>query len=156
MKSATLLCIAVLLGYGTAIAAETDTRTPQPLKVGATITTKNATNIDRLAKDPKRYVGRTLRIEGVVKGVCQGRGCWVEVASATGQSFLAKSLDESVLLPKDCVGRRIVVQGKVTTLPAPGAEAHQHAEHNTDGHACPAPSYVLSTHGVELASTAKD
>jgi hypothetical protein len=78
----------------------------------------------------------------------------VEVASARGGSFLAKSLDESVLLPKDCAGRKIVVQGVVTALPAPGAGAHQHTEKEAEGHTCPAPSYVVATRGVELLPTA--
>lgn len=122
------------------------------VRVGAAITTKKATDIGKLARAPKKYVGRTVRIEGTVKQVCQGAGCWVEVASASGATFLAKSLDESVLLPKDCAGRRITVQGVVTMTPAPEAAAHRHEEPAAEGHACPAPSYLISTQGAELAA----
>jgi hypothetical protein len=123
---------------------------PTSLKVGAAITVRKPVDIDHLAHHPKRYVGRTVRLEGTVKQVCQGRGCWVEVASSRGGSFLARSLDESVLLPRDCAGRQIVVQGVVTALPPPGAEAHEHVDQPAEGHACPAPSYVVSTTGAEL------
>ncbi len=60
--------------------------------------------------------------------------------------LLAKSLDESVLVPKDCAGRRVVVQGVVTALPA----EHKAEPQPTDGHACPRPEYVIATQGIEL------
>ena len=76
-------------------------------------------------------------------------------ASASGATFLAKSLDESVLLPKDCAGRKIRVQGVVTMMPAKDAEAHQHADHAAAGHECPAPTYLISTQGAELVAVKK-
>ena len=147
--------IAVLLCVSLLAFAETPASGTDPLRVGAAITTKKATDIARLAKEPKRYVGRTVRIDGTVSKVCQGAGCWVEVASSKGVTFLAKSLDESVLLPKDCAGRRIMVQGVVTMLPAKEAEAHQHAEPVAEGHVCPAPTYLISTQGAELVAAGK-
>jgi hypothetical protein len=113
-------------------------------KFGAKVTVKKAVDIARLAKDPARFAGRTVRLEGTVKEVCQGRGCWVEV-EANGISFLARSLDETVLLPKDCKGRPVVVQGVVKALPASVKE-----EPVEGGHACPKPEWVVATQGVEL------
>jgi hypothetical protein len=155
MKNPILLVPALLSCLCLNAIAGSATTAPAPLKVGTGITVKKPVDIDHLASNPKRYVGRTVRLEGTVKEVCQGMGCWVEVASARGGSFLAKSLDESVLLPKDCAGRKIVVQGVVTALPAPGAEAHQHAQGEVEGHSCPQPSYLVSTQGVELMPAAK-
>jgi hypothetical protein len=142
-------------------AAVASTPAPSPassgdaVRVGSPITARKPTEIKSLAKDPKRYVGQTLRIEGTVAKVCQGAGCWVEVASSGGQKFLAKSLDESVLLPKDCAGRKITVQGVVTMIQPKDAAAHQHAEPVGEAHECPAPTYLLATQGAELAATKK-
>jgi len=147
--------ITVLLCVGSVALAEAPASGGDRVRVGAPITAKKATDIARLAKDPKPYVGRTVRIEGTVKRVCQGAGCWVEVASSKGVTFLAKSLDESVLLPKDCAGRRIMVQGVVTMQPPKESEAHQHAEPVAEGHVCPAPTYLISTQGAELAAVRK-
>jgi hypothetical protein len=118
-----------------------------PLKFGAPVTVAKAVNLAKLAKNPAKFAGQTVRLEGTVKNVCQGKGCWVEVAARKGKSFIAKSLDESILLPKDCQGRRIVVQGLVTTMPA-----ESHEEPAAEGHVCPQPKYVVSTQGVELAA----
>ncbi len=116
-------------------------------KFGAAITVKKCTPVAKLAKDPARLAGRKIKIAGAVKEVCQGRGCWVEV-EAEGVSFIARSLDESVLLPRDCKGRMVVVQGVVKPLP-PAAKAEEPAAGEA-AHACPKPEWVLATEGVEL------
>lgn len=117
---------------------------------GAPVTVQKPTNLQKLSKSPAKFQGQTLRIEGTVKEVCQGAGCWVEVVDAKGASFIARSLDESVLLPKDCKGQKVVVQGLLTTMPQKKKEHEEGAE----AHACPAPAFVLSTTGIELAAVA--
>lgn len=123
---------------------------------GAPITVKKPVAMAKLEKKPARYAGKTVRLEGVVRDVCQGQGCWIEIEGPTGASFLAKSLDESVLVPKDCKGWQVVVQGVVTKLGAKGHEGHEVHAHTEaeEGHACPAPSYVIATQGVELKPVA--
>jgi hypothetical protein len=115
-----------------------------PVSVGAKITVKKPVSIARLAAHPEKYAGRTVLLSGTVKEVCQGMGCWVEVQSGKA-SFMARSLDETVLLPKDCKGRRIAVQGVVKALPREAAE-----EGTPKDHVCPRPSYVVATQGAEL------
>ena len=115
------------------------------LAVGAPITVTAPVSIAALAADPAPFEGQTVRLEGTVSSVCQGMGCWAEVKAADGSTFLAKSLDESVLLPKNCAGRKIVVQGVVTRLPSAAA-----SEPAAEGHACPRPDYVVATSGARL------
>lgn len=117
-----------------------------PQSFGAAVTVKEATPLATVVEAPATLVGQTIRVEGTVKAACQGRGCWVEVQDAKGATFIARSLDETILVPKDCVGRKIVVQGVVTALPAEIKEEPQPA----DGHACPRPNYVLATQGIQL------
>lgn len=139
-----LLAGSALLIAGAAIAADAGSGGAAVRKFGAPVTSRKAVDIAKLAKDPARFAGRRVRLEGTVKEVCQGRGCWVEV-EAGGASFLARSLDESVLLPKDCKGHRVVVQGVVKALPRTIKE-----EPKEKGHACPKPEWVVATEGVEL------
>ena len=123
-------------------------RAEEVQRYGASITETRSVALAKLVRKPRTYIGRTLRIEGTVKDVCQGQGCWLEVQDATGKSFLAKSLDESVLVPKDCKGRHVIVQGVLTSRPAKG---HDHHEGDEAAHECPSPTYVLDTRGVELS-----
>jgi hypothetical protein len=141
---APLLAVCGLLIAVAAVAGEVKAGNTEVQKFGALVKTKKAVDIAKLAKDPARFAGRTVRLEGTVKEVCQGRGCWVEV-EAGGASFLARSLDESVLLPKDCKGRKVVVQGVVKALPRSIKE-----EPKEEGHACPKPEWVVATQGIEL------
>jgi len=133
------------------VAAEEAKPATEPLRFGAPVTVKKPVNLARLAKKPAKFAGQSVRMEGTVKAVCQGRGCWVEVESPRGGSFMARSLDESVLVPKDCQGRRIVVQGVVMLMPQQTAEEHKQGA-EVEGHACPQPKFVVSTQGVELAA----
>ena len=149
MRRISLLLVAALAACSLVGPAPAESTTSGGTRrFGVPVTAKQAVDIARLAKAPEKFKGRTVRLQGVVKDVCQGRGCWVEVAAPNGASFLAKSLDESVLVPKDCKGRKVVVQGVVTTLPRNEKEAEAA---RAEGHACPAPTYVVSMLGVELA-----
>lgn len=114
-------------------------------KFGAAVTVKKSVPVAKLAAAPAKFEGKTVRIEGTVAEVCQGRGCWVRVKDDKGQLFLAKSLDETVLLPKDCAGQYVVVQGVVTALKA---KPHEHEE--GEAHECPTPEFVVATQGIEL------
>jgi len=102
---------------------------------------------------PDQYVGQVVRIEGTVSSVCKGSGCWVELRSTEGATIMAKSADHSILVPTDCEGRRIVVQGTMTAIPQDPADSHGdhgHAEGAEEPHECPAPAYLVSTSGIEL------
>ncbi len=114
-------------------------------RFGAPLKLKKSVEVARLAQAPEKFKGRTVRLEGTVQDVCQGKGCWVQVTDGKGASFMARSLDESVLLPKDCKGMHVVVEGLVTTMPKAAME-----EPEPKDHACPKPEYVVSTRGVEL------
>ncbi len=118
-------------------------------RYGAAVTVEKATDLAKVAQAPASFEGQTIRLEGRAKGVCQGQGCWIEIEGPKGVTFLAKSLDESVLVPKTTKGKKVVVQGVVTALAQNG---HDHKDHEgVAAHECPTPSYVLSMQGVEVA-----
>jgi hypothetical protein len=132
-----MLSFAVLLGCGT-----------KATRVGAPVTVKDPVSIASLSSHPENYVGQTVRLEGTVKSVCQGTGCWVEVQDAQGTSFVARSLDHEILLPMDCTGKKVVVQGVVTAMSA-GEACSEHTDHAPAAdHVCPRPDYVVATTGA--------
>lgn len=150
MRKFVTLLVSMCLAAVLAVPAFAADAAPAVQTFGAPVTVEKPTNVGKLAKSPAKFQGQTIRIEGTVKAVCQGAGCWVEVVDAKGASFIARSLDESVLLPKDCKGQKIVVQGLLTTMPK---KEKEHAE-GAEAHECPAPSFVLSTQGVQLSPAA--
>jgi hypothetical protein len=134
---------------GGAVAGVEAPTQPTLLLFGAPITVAKPADIDKLASNPASFEGQALLLEGTVKEVCQGKGCWVEVMAPSGTSFMARSLDHSILLPKDCQGRKIMVQGILVTTPE---KEEDHEAHGQEGHECPAPRFVVSTKAVRLAA----
>lgn len=144
LASATLLSLAL----AAPALADAPAATGEAQKFGAPVTETKAVELAKLIKKPAMFADKTVRIEGTVKDVCQGQGCWIEVRDAKGRTFIAKSLDESVLVPKDCKGQKVVVQGVFTSKAAKG---HDHSHEAAEAaHDCPSPTWVLDTKGVEL------
>ncbi len=116
---------------------------------GAKLSLAEATPLAELTATPADYVDMDLRLEGEVVAVCQGTGCWVELADEAGNKFYARSMDESILFPTDCTGKKAVVQGKILALMPAGHEDHDEHAEGSD-HYCPEPTYLLSLEAAEL------
>ena len=52
------------------------------------------------------------KIQGKVVEVCQAMGCWAKVQKDDGTTVMIKVKDHEFAMPKDIVGRTIVVEGK--------------------------------------------
>jgi len=58
------------------------------------------------------FGGKRVKVEGVVAEVCPTRGCWMVIAS--GDDKLRVTFDDAeVLMPKDCVGSPVQVEGQL-------------------------------------------
>ena len=51
-------------------------------KFGAGVTLAKATPIMELYASPEKFVGKTLRVDGVVTAVCTEMGCWLALGAA--------------------------------------------------------------------------
>jgi hypothetical protein len=70
-------------------------------------------------KEPKKYDGKTVVIEGVVRRVCQAEGCWVEIGpKAEGDGSVRVTFDHKFTVPKDGAQMNFRAEGtlKVKTL----------------------------------------
>jgi len=52
------------------------------------------------------------KIQGKVVEVCQAMGCWAKLKKEDGTMIMIKVKDHEFAMPKDIVGRTIVVEGK--------------------------------------------
>jgi hypothetical protein len=90
----------------------------EELKLGKPIDVTSATEIHELLAKPDAYIGKTVRIEGTVTGVCEDMGCWIKVRDAeSGETLQVKVKDGEIVFPKDAVGKKAVAQGTFTRLP---------------------------------------
>jgi len=53
-------------------------------------------------------------ITGKVAEVCQSEGCWIRLQKPDGTTLLVKSKDHAFVMPKDIVGKTVLVEGDAT------------------------------------------
>jgi hypothetical protein len=84
------------------------------VQVGAPVTVVEPTPIAAILATPADHVGRTVRVEGEVSGVCTREGCWMDIADEQGRRLRIKVEDGVLVFPAESRGQRAVAQGKVT------------------------------------------
>jgi hypothetical protein len=85
-----------------------------PVHVGEAVDVAAATPIGDILAAPADYVGKVVRVEGEVSGVCQHMGCWMDVGDEQGRRIRIKVEDGVIVFPGDAVGKPAVAQGTVT------------------------------------------
>lgn len=87
---------------------------PEGQTFGAGVKLADVTSIDAILAEPKKYDGKTVRVEGMVTDVCPKRGCWFEVAGEKpGQKLRFKVTDGEMVFPMDSTGRKAIAEGVV-------------------------------------------
>lgn len=118
-------------------------------RYGAGVTLEQGVTVAELLARPETYLGKTVRVDGIVMAVCQNMGCWMEIADNEQSPGIQFKVDDGVLVfPKDGKGRRASAQG--TFEVAPTAEEHV-AEHAKEHAQAPVPS----EHEQHMAEAAK-
>jgi len=101
---------------------------------GDGVTIEQAVAIETLLANPDDYVGKTVRVDGVITGVCKKRGCWMQVTdSESGNSVRIKVEDGVMVFPYTSMGQEASAEGifeaiKLTPeqIKARTAAAHGH------------------------------
>ncbi|MFK8010271.1 MAG: DUF4920 domain-containing protein [Saprospiraceae bacterium] len=68
------------------------------------------------------------KVTGTVESVCKKKGCWVNIVSDDGREMFVKFKDYGFFLPKDCEGRKVVMEGKAFREVTPVDELQHLAE----------------------------
>ena len=97
------LCVAAVLP---AVAADDQV-------YGEPLTGTDTVAIGALLASPDEYLGRVVRVEGLVTGVCEKRGCWISLASDDEEfrEIRVKVDDGVIVFPMEAKGRRAVAEG---------------------------------------------
>jgi hypothetical protein len=106
MKRALALFVSVL------IPAALLAGSPEGTRYGDGVTIDEPIPIDTLLTEPDGYVGKKVRVDGVITGVCKKRGCWMQVTDPdTGQGVRIKVEDGVIVFPYESLGHRAAAQG---------------------------------------------
>ena len=64
-------------------------------------------------KQPEKFAGKRVRIEGVVERVCQSEGCWMQIAPEAGLTGIRVTFkDHNFFVPKDSKSMRFKAEGE--------------------------------------------
>ena len=82
------------------------------LKRGAPVGNAKKVSLNKALKDPSKYSGKTVRIEGVVVRSCKMEGCWAEVAeNVDSKSVRVKMKGHAFFIPLQSAGAFARVEG---------------------------------------------
>jgi hypothetical protein len=118
-----LVAIAVaVMALGGSVLADT--------KFGAGVTLTKATPISELYASPEKFVGKTVRVDGVVTAVCTEMGCWLAIG-ATGNPDQAVRFqaehDGKIVFPISLMGQKASAEGVFVKIGAGDHEAKEAA-----------------------------
>ena len=84
--------------------------------------------VSELVANADKYVGQTVRVEGVVIDVCAKRGCWMDLKGEGGKVRI-KVEDGVMVFPMDAKGKNAIAEGVFTKIEMTPEEARAHAKH---------------------------
>jgi hypothetical protein len=115
-------------------------------------------DLGRVLADPSAYADLDITVEGVVRQVCQRRGCWLELATSSDEAApgcRVTSRGHAFFVPTDSAGSRARVRGRAEVEIIPAAQvAHMEAEGGSFARKQPdgsARELRIVASGVELA-----
>ncbi len=104
-------------------------------KYGKEISLKEKTKISAILEKPKDFVGKKVLVEGNVVGVCEKRGCWIELASDKPfQKIKVKVKDGEIVFPLEEKGKSALVEGQVYEIKMTKEQALASAENEAKEH----------------------
>ena len=83
---------------------------------GDALTGTETTKISQLLSHADEYLGKVVRVEGLVTGVCKKRGCWMTIASEEEefQEIRIKVDDGVIVFPLEAKGKQAIAEGVFT------------------------------------------
>lgn len=91
------------------------------LRRGEPLSNTKRISLDKAIADPNKYVGKTVRLEGIIVRSCKSEGCWLELApNKDSKSVRVAMKGHSFFIPLDSAGANARMEGqfKVKTIKA--------------------------------------
>ena len=81
--------------------------------VGDNISWDGAIPVVDVLDTPSDYIGKTVKLEGVARKICQKKGCWMTLDAAPHGSIKVTFKDYGFFVPMDIAGRSVIIEGQV-------------------------------------------
>ncbi|MCL4812024.1 MAG: DUF4920 domain-containing protein [Vicinamibacteraceae bacterium] len=120
---------------------------------GEGVPMSEATPIATVVAHGADYVGKVVRVDGIVTAVCENMGCWMVLKDEKSDATLRLKVDDGVMVfPVSAKGKKASAQGTIEKIDAAAEAAHHAAsaaaEHKEEP--TPAGAYQLRPTGVVI------
>ena len=123
MKRIIIFCALFCVACAMTAQAKTDV-------YGKGVTLTEATAVSAILDNPDTYLGKMVRVGGMIIEVCAKRGCWMYVAGdRQGEKIQVKVTDGEIVFPMSASGRMGVVEGVVEELKLSRDEMIKYQQH---------------------------
>jgi hypothetical protein len=105
--SLVMLCLTVCA------AAQEPAAAAKGVQYGVPTTANGAIPVNQVANTmtESKFTGKVI---GRVVSVCQEKGCWMKMENAGGETMMVKFKDYAFFMPKDIVGKEVVLDGEAS------------------------------------------
>jgi len=119
----TLLVVLILAFPGIALA-----RT-----FGQGVTLQQVTPVSAILDAPQDYVGKTVKVAGLIVDVCSSRGCWLAVAGDRPfEQLRVKVTDGEIVFPLEARGREGEMEGVVEVFELTREQVIKQRQHHAE------------------------
>ncbi|MHB8879610.1 MAG: DUF4920 domain-containing protein [Myxococcaceae bacterium] len=124
MKTLTALTVSLLLAVP-AFAADQS--------FGKKLSDAKAVKLSELLAKPADYVGKTVKVEGLITDVCEKRGCWIKLGGDKEFQTITFKVDDGVIsFPMTVKGKRAEAEGVFTKVELTKEQAVARAQHEAE------------------------
>jgi hypothetical protein len=126
MKKTSLLLVVMMLAGFFSMAQE-PALADKGVTYGAGTTADGAVPVNELTSKMKagKFNGK---VSGKVVSVCLEKGCWMKVEKADGESMMVKFKDYGFFMPKNIVGKEVVLDGEAAVKETSVKQLKHYAE----------------------------
>ena len=121
MKNVLIIALIVSASFGAFAQTGASYHGKKISEKGAIPATQLATTMGKKGKMP-------AKVEGTVESVCKMKGCWMNVKISDGQVMRVSFKNYGFFVPKDIVGRTVVMEGTAETTTTPVSELRHYAQ----------------------------
>ena len=148
MKRLIIFCALLCVAFAVTAQAKTDV-------YGKGVSLTETTAVSAILDNPDTYLGKMVRVEGMIIEVCAKRGCWMYIASdRQGEKIQVKVTDGEIVFPMSASGRMGVVEGVVEELKLSRDEMIKYQQHLAEEKGQPFdPSTVKDERMIRLNGT---
>jgi hypothetical protein len=103
---------------------------PEGAVYGEGVTLEESIEIQTLLGDPDPWLGKRVRVDGVVSAVCQHRGCWMQIKDPDSERAIRIKVEDGVIVfPTSAIGKDAAAEGIFEAVPVKTTASSPHHHH---------------------------